>query len=320
MEKVVDALLERGCRALHSTAPEWVRDVWINGGRRWSDIGAEEYLVLLRRNGTRNAAELGNLQAWWLQEMISTSTPLSRRIDAVLAWAFHFCNRQTFQFLASVLSAEPNLAQARSGQLPAVPRSRDARSVHDRLPGYGASNKAHPNENYARELLELFSLGVGNYTEKDILEVARAFTGWDLDAPPGSVKVDRPTAPDRVQFPSITRDGMVPRFQAKLHDDGTITVLGRTEKTFGVKEVLDIIVEQPACGRHVAGRMIEYFGVADPEGQLRERMAKAFKDSRYEIRPMLRILFTSPEFYAEASRAAITSRAQCGCWSVPVAI
>ena len=81
-----------------------------------------------------------------------------------------------------------------------------------------------------------------------------------------------------------------------------ITVLGRTEKTFGVKEVLDIIVEQPACGRHMAGRMIEYFGVADPDGQLRERMAKAFKDSRYEIRPMMRILLMSPEFYAEASR------------------
>jgi hypothetical protein len=151
--------------------------------------------------------------------------------------------------------------------------------------------------------LELFTLGVGNYTEADILAVARSLTGWDLDAPPGSVKVNRPTAPDRLQFPSITRDGMVPRFLPGKHDDQPTTVLGKTGR-FNVQQVLDIIVAQPACGRHIAGRLIDYFGAADPTGALRERMAKAFVDSRYEIRPMLQVLFTSPEFYAPAARTS----------------
>ena len=151
--------------------------------------------------------------------------------------------------------------------------------------------------------MELYALGVGNYTEKDVQEVARAFTGWTLDAPPGSVKVNRPTLAENMQFASITRDGMVPTFFADQHDDGEKTVLGKKGR-FAVDEVLDIIVRQPACGRFVAGRLIAYFGANDPQGRLRDRMAAAFRESNFEIRPMLKVLFTSPEFYDPSVRGA----------------
>jgi uncharacterized protein (DUF1800 family) len=163
------------------------------------------------------------------------------------------------------------------------------------------SDKAHPNENYARELLELFTLGVGNYTEKDILEIARALTGWSLDAPEGSVVIRRPTDPERLRFPSITRDGMAASFHADKHDNGPKTIFGKTGN-FGLTDVLDMIVAHPACGRHLATRMIDYFGVKDPEGRLRDRLATTFTSSGYEIRPMVEQLLTSPEFYADASR------------------
>ena len=109
---------------------------------------------------------------------------------------------------------------------------------------------------------------MGNYTEKDVRGVARALTGWILDAPDGTVKVKRPTNPESLMFPSITRDGMVPRFLPERHDDGEKTILGKTGR-FGLKDVLDLIVAHPACGRHLAGKMIDCFGVSDPDGKLR---------------------------------------------------
>ena len=89
----------------------------------------------------------------------------------------------------------------------------------------------------------------------------------------------------------------MPTFLPEQHDDGIKTVLGKTGK-FGVKEVLDVIVQHPACGRHLAGRLIDSFGASDPKGELHKRMAQAFRENKYEVRPMLKVLLTSAEFYA----------------------
>jgi uncharacterized protein (DUF1800 family) len=303
LDQAVDVLLDEAAAAPAPTRPEWVRDVWINGGRRWSDMSREEYLIVLRRNSTRNQAEINDLRAWWLEQMISTQTPL--RENMTLFWHGHF---------TSATSKVTSMAQAFYQQNETFRRCAlgnfreflKAVTLDPAMMTYldmERSNKAHPNENYARELMELFTLGVGNYSEKDVQDVARAFTGWTLDTPLGSVKVNRPTPPEYVQFPSITRDGMAPTFVAAQHDDGEKAVFGKTGR-FGVDEVLDLIVRQPACGRHVAGRLIAYFGANDPQGRLRERMAAAFRDSHYEIRPMLQVLLTSAEFYDPAIRGA----------------
>jgi uncharacterized protein (DUF1800 family) len=303
LAKAVDSLLDEAAAVKPPKRPEWVRDVWINGGRRWSDMSAEEYLIVFRRSNARNAQEIANLRAWWLQQMITTKAPL--RENMTLFWHGHFTSATGKVNGFSQAFYQQNETYRRH----ALGNFRDFLEAVTLDPAMMAyldlerSSKAHPNENYARELLELFTFGVGNYTEKDIQEIARAFTGWILDAPPGSVKVNRPTAPDRLQFPSITRDGMVPTFVPEQHDDGEKTVLGKTGR-FGVKEVLDLIVRQPACGRHLASRLIDYFGANDPDGTLRDRMAEAFREGKYEIRPMLKVLFTSPEFYAPAARGS----------------
>jgi uncharacterized protein (DUF1800 family) len=303
LERAVDLLLEEAAAAKPPARPEWVRDVWINGGRRWSDMSAEEYLIVFRRHNARNAQEIADLRAWWLQQMITTQTPL--RENMTLFWHGHFTSATGKVNGFSQAFYQQNETYRRHA-LGNFRRFLEAVTLDPAMMAYldlERSSKAHPNENYARELLELFTLGVGNYTEKDIQEIARAFTGWTLDAPPGSVKVNRPTAPDRLQFPSITRDGMVPTFVPEQHDNGEKTVLGRTGR-FGIQEVLDLIVQQPACGRHLAGRLIDYFGASDPEGRLRERMAQVFRESKYEVRPMLHVLFTAPEFYAPAARGS----------------
>ena len=303
LDKAVDRLLDQAAAAQPPARPEWVRNVWINGGRRWSDMSREEYLIVLRRNATRNQAEINDLRTWWLEQMITTPTPL--RENLTLFWQGHFTSAtgKVLNFAQSFYQQNETYRRYALGNFREFLKAVTLDPAMMAYLDMERSNKAHPNENYARELMELFTLGVGNYTEKDIQEVARAFTGWILDAPPDSVKPNRPTLPENMQFASITRDGMTPTFVPAEHDDGTKTVLGKTGR-FGVDEVLDIIVRQPACGRYVAGAMISYFGANDPQGRLREQMAAAFRDGNFEIRPMLKVLFTSPEFYDPAVRGA----------------
>jgi len=295
LHQAVKELLDTAAVAKPPVRPDWVRNTWVNYNRRYSDMSAEEYLVILRRNGTRNQAELNDLKAWWLSQMVHTDTPF--REQMTLFWHGHF---------TSATGKLPNFTQAfyqqnetwRKYAMGNFRTFLEAVTLDPCMMCYldmEESDKAHPNENYARELLELFTLGVGNYQEKDILEVARALTGWTLDQPEGDVRVKRETDPTRAR--SVLRDGLVPKFVPERHDAGEKSILGKTGK-FGMKEVLDIIVNHPACGRHIATRLIAFYGAHDPKGELKDRMAKAFVDSKFEIRPMLEVLFTSPEFYA----------------------
>ena len=297
LDRAVQQLLDEAAAAESPKRPSWVRDQWINGGRRWSDMSAEEYLIVLRRNSARNRTDLADLKAWWLQQMIDAKAPL--REQMTLFWHGHFTSASN----KALSLAQGFYQQNETWRKFALGNFRqfvEAVTLDPAMMAYldlERSNKSHPNENYARELMELFTLGVGNYTEKDVLETARALTGWTLDAPPGTVVVKRPTAPDRLVFASITREGLVPTFVPQWHDDGEKRIFGKSGR-FGLKEVLDAIVAQPGCGLYLAGKLIGYFGAYDPEGKLRERMAEAFRSSKYEIRPMLEVLFTSPDFYA----------------------
>lgn len=138
------------------------------------------------------------------------------------------------------------------------------------------SDKKHPNENYAREVMELFALGEGHYTENDILEAARALTGLTLDR----------------------REGK-PRFEERRHDDGVKTVLGKTGK-LGVQDVLDAILAHPEAARFIAFKLWRFFATesTSPDSELITKLAKIFRDSNYELKPMLRAMFLSEEFYS----------------------
>lgn len=299
LDKAVEKLLDEAAKAEGPARPDWVRDTWVNTLRRYSDMPREEYLVTFRRTSTRNDDELLDLKARWLRHVVTTPAPL--RENLTLFWHGHFTSASRTMFAV----AQAFYHQNETWRKHAMGNFREFLGAVTLDPGMmiyldmEESSKENPNENYARELLELFALGVGNYTERDIREVARALTGWVLDAPEGTVKPDRPTSPETAR--SLRRDGLVPTFVPSRHDTGEKTVLGKTGK-FGVKEVLALVVSHPACGPHVAGRLIEYFGAHDPKGTLKARMARAFVASKYELRPMLEELFTSPEFFAPEAR------------------
>ena len=154
------------------------------------------------------------------------------------------------------------------------------------------NHNGEPNENYGRELLELFSLGVGNYTEIDIKNAARAFTGWTFTQP-------TPLYPHGY-YPTELR------LHPETHDHGEKTVHGKEATLFG-GDIIDIIVEQPSCARFISRHLYNFFVADEPQvptwndlppqdPELVDAMSKAFLDSGGEIRAVLRVMFNSDSF------------------------
>ncbi len=164
-------------------------------------------------------------------------------------------------------------------------------SVRDGLvlqAGPNAGRRAGLNENYARELLELHTLGVdGGYTQADVVEVARCFTGWSID---------RPYAEGRFAF------------RPRAHDDGAKQVLGQPIPAGGGESdgvrVIDLLARHPSTARFIAGKLARRFVADEPPPALVEHMAQAFSASDGDIRAVLEALVTSPEFFAPEARRA----------------
>jgi len=141
------------------------------------------------------------------------------------------------------------------------------------------NRKGHPNENYARELFELFTLGDGNYSEKDIQEAARAFTGWHV-------------LNHRYHFSKV------------LHDHGEKTVLGQTGR-FGGEEICRIALEQDACGRFLARKLLRFFVTPEPAADVVKALGAEMKRSGYDTKATLKLLFRSRYFFADQNRRSL---------------
>jgi uncharacterized protein (DUF1800 family) len=145
-----------------------------------------------------------------------------------------------------------------------------------------ASNrKGEPNENFAREVMELFTLGEGNYNEADIKEAARAFTGWSIDADAGEFM-----------------------WRPLVHDDGVKTILGRSGN-FDGDAVLDILLAQPPAADFIVSKLWREFVSPTPDPPEIKRIARMFRDNRYDIKVAVRAILTSDAFYAPQNRAAL---------------
>jgi len=166
------------------------------------------------------------------------------------------------------------------------------------------------NENYARELMELHTLGVdGGYTQKDVQEVARCFTGWTIFAPRGAGAAAQAVVNGRLAERLRTDAGRF-YFNPRVHDDGEKIVLGhKIPAGGGMKDglmVLDIVAHHPSTAKFIATKLVRRFVADEPPPALVERVAQTFLKSGGDIREMLRIVFTSPEFNSsEAYRAKV---------------
>jgi hypothetical protein len=226
------------------------------------------------RASTLETRRLGN---WWAERMLLSPRPLQEKM--ALFWHGHFAT-------SAEKVRDYRMMQA---QL-ALFRSHATGSFRDLLVGVaqdpamlvfldaGRNVKGAPNENFGREVMEIFTMGVGHYTETDIREAARAFTGW-------------------------TNDDLKFKVDPARHDDGVKTFLGHTGKLDGV-DVLNIILEQEATPRHVGGRLYRFMVREDLSPAFQARIGKLLADGNLEIAPFLRTIFLSRDFYSAASMGA----------------
>jgi uncharacterized protein (DUF1800 family) len=136
------------------------------------------------------------------------------------------------------------------------------------------SRKEHANENFAREVMELFALGIGNYTEKDVTEGARALTGWSLD-----------------------RQNQRFVYRPEYHDEGIKTYLGLTGNLNG-DDVIAQIVAQPASTKFITAKIWDFFSGQMPSPQMNEALAEVLRANGNNFKPFLRVMFSSEEFYS----------------------
>ncbi len=273
-EQAADRLVGGAVRSPVTQPPAWTGEPFVRRGYR--GMSAEER-KLAQREMNQKAIDL---QTWWLGEMVATSSPLTERMT--LFWHNHFVSSQrkvrSPQLMYRQNAVFRQHALGDFGQLLHA-ASRDPAMVI--YLDNATNRKGKPNENFAREVMELFTLGEGNYGEADIKEAARAFTGWSLDAETGEFM-----------------------FRAAQHDDGEKTVLGRTGD-FGGEAVLDILLEQPKTAEYVVGKMWREFISPQPDAAEVKRIAAVFRDSKYDIGKAVRALLVSDAFYAPGNRGTL---------------
>jgi uncharacterized protein (DUF1800 family) len=213
------------------------------------------------------------LPAWWLYRMRYTHDPLLEKLT--LFWHGHFATSAAKVNDIRIMFAQHELLRrhARGHFGPLVHAiSRDPAMLH--YLDAATNRKTHPNENYARELLELFCLGTGNYTEHDVQELARAFTGWEVQ---------------RKRFVENEYE----------HDARTKSILGQTG-TFGGDDGVEIVLAHPATARFLAGKLFRFF-VCDepaPPDALIDPLAKALRQSDYDIGRTVRTMLGSQLYFS----------------------
>jgi uncharacterized protein (DUF1800 family) len=220
-------------------------------------------------------AEILALRLWWLNRMRYTTDPLLEKVT--LFWHGHFAtsNQKVNDPYLMWLQNE-TLRQHALGKFPVMLKAMSQDPAMIRCLDLNQSSKQHPNENFAREVMELFSLGEGHYSEMDVTEAARAFTGYRV-------------TPETAAF------HMVPN----AHDTGMKTFLGKTGAFTG-DQILDLIVLQPQCARFIGKRLWQFFVAESPNDETISEVADILMNNGYDVAKTLRVIFRSSLFYSQA--------------------
>src|SRR5688572_5260124 len=234
--------------------------------------------------------------AWWALRLVMTKRPVQEKLTVF--WHDHFA------VSASKVASGPimhdyneTLRKHAAGNFRTLLGEMTKDPAMLRWLDGDTSIKGRPNENFAREVLELFTMGIGNYTEKDIQELARAFMGWSLR----QGFVPRGRGPQYKQALMTAIETEVPLVASAycegLHDDGVKTILGKSER-FDTDTALDHIVSRAQTARYISRKLWEYYAYPNPDAKIVDRIAKVFTSSKYEIKPVLRAIADSPEFWS----------------------
>jgi uncharacterized protein (DUF1800 family) len=231
---------------------------------------------------------IGNLQSWWLDWMTKSPTPFAERMT--LFWHGHFTSDYRKVGTNSPAIYWQNLTWRRMalGDFKSMLIKVTPDLAMLRYLDLAASTGRAPNENYARELLELFTMGVGNYTEDDVKAAAKALAGWRLPA----------------RTEATAQTGI---FDTRRAYSGAVTFLGKTG-TFNTESVVDTILAHDATAPYIVRQLVTSFVTPSPSDAYVARLADRFRRSRYDTKLLMRDIFTSPEFVApETFRSLIKS-------------
>lgn len=214
------------------------------------------------------------LSAWWVYVMLATATPLVERMT--LFWHGHFATSATKVTDAGLVLEQNRLLRRRAlGDFRPLAQeiSRDPAMLM--YLDSATNRKGHPNENFARELMELFCLGEGNYTEHDVRELARCFTGWEIKL--GKFRFNR--------------------FQ---YDVGEKSIFGKRD-TFADGTSIDWVLQQPQAAQFIAGKLYRQFVCDEPEPQpeLIEPLARELRESDWQIHQVIRRILASELFFSD---------------------
>lgn len=239
------------------------------GNRRLQPV-VNEFFYWLRAS----LLESHRVAYWWANRMLTSPRSLEEKL--ALFWHGHFASNEgkvrDYRKLLQQVELFQRQGTGNFGKLLLAVAQDPAMLV---FLDAGVNVKGASNENFAREIMELFTMGVGHYTEKDIREAARAFTGWNC--------VD-------VKF-VINKD---------QHDDSEKTFLGKTGNFDGA-DIIKIILEQPATADFIAAKIYRFFVREDLSPQLQAKLGSTLRDAHYEITPLLEKIFLSRDFYSPAS-------------------
>ncbi|MGB0712993.1 MAG: DUF1800 domain-containing protein [Gammaproteobacteria bacterium] len=271
-EAAVDRLLGQVRREAITPAPDLES---LRATVRVRDMSEDQKRAIRRERRAGNLA----LMRWWYREMLDTPSPLTERMT--LFWHNHFTSS-----LRKVKNARLLLRQNQLLRQHALGRfdvllhdiTRDAAMIRY-LDGQ-SNRKGAPNENFARELMELFTLGEGRFSESDVREAARAFTGW-----------------------VVNREGRV-RFLRGRHDYGSKTVLGARGRFDGT-QLINLLLRQQRTAEHVTEKLWREFVSPDPDPEQVNHLAGILRDRGYDITALMRALLLSEDFWAPENRGVL---------------
>ena len=217
------------------------------------------------------------VKMWWTIRMLNSPHPLVEKMT--LFWHGHFTSKDGGMQGAAMMRQNQMFRQNALGNFRTLTLAvaRDPEML--RYLNGNQNFKAHPNENFGRELMELYTCGIGHYTEDDVKAAARAFSGWNV------------------------RGGEF-FFNARQHDNDPKTFMGKTGNWNG-DDIVDILVAHPATAKRLCTQLFTFFAYPNPEPEVVEALTKTYYSSGYDVRAVLSRIFRSQAFYSARARNAV---------------
>ncbi|HEV3272042.1 MAG TPA: DUF1800 domain-containing protein [Candidatus Methylacidiphilales bacterium] len=287
--KAVSWFIDYGKIPDNTPAPDWAHPDPDAIARREAINKAadpETRRLLQQQENQDRFTQMADLRYWWIRRMALGPRPFQEKMT--LFWHGHFATSfekvEAPYFLWLQNETLRQNAVGNFNQLLIAASEDPAMLLY--LDG-ARSNRNNPNENFAREVMELFTLGEGHYTEQDIQQAAKAYTGWGIGG-------------DHLHY----------EYNRNNHDDGPKTIFGQTGNFTG-EDVLNMICAKPECAQFIAKKLWRFFAQDQPPQPIVDALAAEFHSHDMDIRHLMRAIFTSKEFYApDVIRSQIKSPVQ----------